>query len=198
MKKYLTIILLIFGCATFYACSKKVVKTETGEAGATQTLSVKPSEEVKPVEKQKESQPVATSSDAKPSEEKITSAAENHKESAAGTTSEIKGLQDIFFDFDRFSIREHAKPTLEDDAKYLKVNKNLEVVIEGHCDERGTSEYNIALGERRAQAAQKYLVDLGVDRSRISVISYGKEKPFCTDHSEECWQENRRSRFAVK
>src|SRR3989337_744623 len=93
---------------------------------------------------------------------------------------------------------ETAKPDLEANASYLKANKNGRILIEGHCDERGTSEYNIALGERRAQAAQKYLVALGVDQSRISTISYGKEKPFCEEHNEQCWQENRRAHFVEK
>ena len=110
----------------------------------------------------------------------------------------VIAIGDIFFDYDRFSIRDDAKPVLEDNARYLKANKNLKIVIEGHCDERGAAEYNIALGERRASAAQKYLADLGIDQSRISIVSYGKEKPFCADHNEQCWQENRRAHFVTK
>jgi peptidoglycan-associated lipoprotein len=126
----------------------------------------------------------------KPVEEEVSQAAV--KEVAA------IAIGDIFFDYDRFSIRDDAKPILEDNARYLKANKNLKVVIEGHCDERGAAEYNIALGERRASAAQKYLTDLGIDQSRISIVSYGKEKPFCADHNEQCWQENRRAHFVTK
>lgn len=110
----------------------------------------------------------------------------------------VKRIGDIFFDYDRFYIRDDARPTLEDNAEYLKGNKDASILIEGHCDERGTSEYNIALGERRAQATKRYLVDLGIDPSRISTISYGKERPFCTAHNEGCWQENRRSHFVGK
>lgn len=110
----------------------------------------------------------------------------------------VIAIGDIFFDYDRFSIRDDAKPILEDNARYLKANKNLKIVIEGHCDERGSAEYNIALGERRAGAAQKYLTDLGVDQSMISIVSYGKEKPFCADQNEQCWQENRRAHFVTK
>jgi len=110
----------------------------------------------------------------------------------------IKGIADIFFDYDRFSIREDARPVLEVNAEYLKANKGIRILIEGHCDERGTSEYNIALGERRAQATKQYLVDLGIDPSRVSIISYGKERPFCTAHNEGCWQENRRAHFVAK
>lgn len=110
----------------------------------------------------------------------------------------VKGLQDIFFDYDRFYIRDDTRPILETNAEYLKANKDVGILIEGHCDERGTSEYNIALGERRAQATKRYLVDLGIDPSRISTISYGKERPFCTVHNEGCWQENRRAHFVVR
>ncbi|MDP2682973.1 MAG: peptidoglycan-associated lipoprotein Pal [Deltaproteobacteria bacterium] len=126
-------------------------------------------------------------------------AAIEEKETAAVTAPvEVLKLQDIFFDFDRFLIREEARPVLETNADYLKANKDSKILIEGHCDERGTSEYNMALGERRAQSAKKYLIDLGIDPSRISTISYGKEKPFCTDHNEGCWQENRRAHFTIK
>ncbi|MBI3752583.1 MAG: peptidoglycan-associated lipoprotein Pal [Deltaproteobacteria bacterium] len=199
MKKYLALLLLIFISAGFTACAKKAVKTETGAAGAVQTAPVKPSEEAKPVEKapQPESQPAATPSGAMPSEEKIMQA-EKPKEAVAEAKPEMKGLQDIFFDYDRFYIRDDAKPALEENAKYLKANKNGSIVIEGHCDERGTSEYNMALGERRAQSVRKYLTDLGIDPAKISTISYGKEKPFCADHTEQCWQENRRARFVEK
>ena len=114
------------------------------------------------------------------------------------TVAEVLKLQDIFFDFDRFFVRKEARPVLETNADYLKANKDSKILIEGHCDERGTSEYNMALGERRAQSAKKYLIDLGIDPSRISTISYGKEKPFCTDHNEGCWQENRRAHFTIK
>ena len=106
-------------------------------------------------------------------------------------------LKDVFFDFDKYDIRPTDAKTLDTNAAWLKSNDNL-VLIEGHCDERGTNEYNLALGERRAKAAMNYLVGQGVQASRITIISYGKERPTCTEHSESCWAQNRRAHFLVK
>ena len=106
-------------------------------------------------------------------------------------------LKDVFFDFDKYDIRPTDAKTLDTNAAWLKSNDNL-VLIEGHCDERGTNEYNLALGERRAKAAMNYLVAQGVQASRITIISYGKERPTCTEHSESCWAQNRRAHFLVK
>jgi peptidoglycan-associated lipoprotein len=106
-------------------------------------------------------------------------------------------LKDVFFDFDKYDIRPTDAKTLDTNAAWLKSNDNL-VLVEGHCDERGTNEYNLALGERRAKAAMNYLVAQGVQASRITIISYGKERPTCTEHSESCWAQNRRAHFLVK
>jgi peptidoglycan-associated lipoprotein len=105
---------------------------------------------------------------------------------------EEAGLKPIYFDFDKSFIRDDARATMKANADYLKANPNVKIRIEGNCDERGTIEYNQALGQRRAQSAKKYLVDMGVKASRVSIISYGKEKPACSEHTEECWQTNRR------
>jgi peptidoglycan-associated lipoprotein len=104
-------------------------------------------------------------------------------------------LQDAFFDFNKSLIRTDGKNALQIDAELLKENPNLKVQIEGHCDERGTEEYNLALGNRRAETVKRYLGALGVDPARISTISYGKDKPFCTEHNESCYQQNRRDHF---
>jgi peptidoglycan-associated lipoprotein len=106
-------------------------------------------------------------------------------------------LKDVFFDFDKYDIRPTDAKMLDTNAAWLKSNDNL-VLIEGHCDERGTNEYNLALGERRAKAAMNYLVGQGVQASRITIISYGKERPTCTEHTESCWAQNRRAHFLVK
>jgi peptidoglycan-associated lipoprotein len=105
------------------------------------------------------------------------------------------GLQPVYFDFDRSFIREDARAVMKANADWLKANPGVKVRIEGNCDERGTREYNQALGQRRAASAKKYLTDLGVSAKRISLISYGKEKPVCTASNEECWQKNRRGDF---
>jgi peptidoglycan-associated lipoprotein len=104
-------------------------------------------------------------------------------------------LSDVYFDFDRYAIRVEAQLTLERLADQLKSELNQGLVIEGHCDERGTSAYNLVLGERRAQAAKRYLEKHGMPASQLQVISYGNERPVCTEHSEACWQSNRRVHF---
>jgi peptidoglycan-associated lipoprotein len=108
----------------------------------------------------------------------------------------IPGLSDIFFDFDRFAIRDEARSVLESNAGILKSQSGEKILVEGHCDERGTTAYNLVLGERRAQAATQYLQDLGIPSSQIQITSYGKERPFCREHSEACWQSNRRAHFS--
>jgi peptidoglycan-associated lipoprotein len=107
-------------------------------------------------------------------------------------------VKDIFFDFDKYNIKPEAAQILDSDAAWLKANPGQLVLIEGHCDERGTVEYNLVLGERRAKAAMNYLVAQGVQASRFTVISYGKERPFCTEHNEACWSQNRRAHFLTK
>jgi peptidoglycan-associated lipoprotein len=114
---------------------------------------------------------------------------------AAGSSEAIVGLNRIHFDFDQSALTAEAKATLEKNAKFLTANPGLRVRIEGHCDERGTTEYNIALGERRAKAAFQYLVDLGVDPNRMGVMSYGKEVPLDPGHNEAAWAKNRRAEF---
>jgi peptidoglycan-associated lipoprotein len=106
-------------------------------------------------------------------------------------------LKDVFFAFDRSELSEEARATLKDNTGWLKANASARVQIEGHCDERGAEDYNMALGAKRAQAAMEYLTTLGIPASRMSTISYGEEVPACTDHTEECWAKNRRARFVV-
>jgi peptidoglycan-associated lipoprotein len=107
-------------------------------------------------------------------------------------------LNQIFFAFDKADVRPDDAKTLAASAAYLKANPNQLVLIEGHCDERGTSEYNLALGERRAKAAMNHLVSNGVEASRITTISYGKERPSCTEKNEACWAKNRNDTFLTK
>ncbi|HLF49065.1 MAG TPA: peptidoglycan-associated lipoprotein Pal [Methylomirabilota bacterium] len=107
-------------------------------------------------------------------------------------------LKAIYFDFDKADIRPDDAKTLDGNAAWLKANSSNLVLIEGHCDERGTNEYNLALGEKRAKAAMNYLVAQGVQASRITIISYGKERPMCTEKTEACWAQNRRDNFLTK
>jgi peptidoglycan-associated lipoprotein len=106
-------------------------------------------------------------------------------------------VQDVFFDYDTYDIRADAEPVLSKDATWLAAHPDVKVVIGGYCDERGSNEYNLALGENRADAAKNALVTAGVPAANIRVISYGKEKPFCSDSTEECWQQNRRAGFTI-
>ena len=106
-------------------------------------------------------------------------------------------LKDIHFKFDQYDLDNNSRAILERNADYLKHNLSLQIEVQGHCDERGTNNYNIALGERRAYSTKKYLVSQGVDSRRVHVISLGEEKPFCFDSNETCWYENRRAHFMV-
>jgi len=110
----------------------------------------------------------------------------------------VPELVDVFFDFDKYDIRPGDAKTLDANANWLKSNSNHLVLIEGHCDERGTNEYNLALGERRAKSTMNYLVSQGVQANRITIISYGEERPQCTEHNEACWAKNRRAHFLAK
>jgi len=107
-------------------------------------------------------------------------------------------LKDVRFDFDRYDIRPEDSEVLDANAESLKTNPKLQVLIEGHTDQRGTSEYNLALADRRAKASMNYLVSRGVRSSRITIVSYGKERPVCAEPSEDCWSLNRRAHFLVK
>jgi peptidoglycan-associated lipoprotein len=108
-----------------------------------------------------------------------------------------RNVRDAYFDFDKSDIRPDARDALAKTAEFLRSYPQVRVTIEGHCDERGSTEYNLGLGERRAQAAKQFLSSLGIANDRMNTVSYGKEKPFCFDHNEECWQSNRRAHFVM-
>jgi peptidoglycan-associated lipoprotein len=132
----------------------------------------------------------ATEQKAEPMKEEAKPAAKD--ETMEHAAHAAAGLQAIYFDFDRSFVRDDAKATMKANAEWLKANPKVKVKIEGNCDERGTKEYNQALGQRRAASAKKYLTDMGISANRISLISYGKEKPACSESTEGCWQKNRR------
>ena len=104
-------------------------------------------------------------------------------------------LKDVYFDFDRYDLRADAREILKANSAWLKANPGAQVQIEGHCDERGTTEYNVALGSRRSESVKDYLVTLGTSADRLSTISYGEEVPVCREQTEDCWQKNRRGTF---
>lgn len=113
-------------------------------------------------------------------------------------TAEPLRLENVYFDYDKSELRPETRDVLANHARALKQRPEAMIIIEGHCDERGTIEYNLALGEKRATAVKDYLVSLGVDRARLSTISYGKERPVDTRHSEMAWSRNRRAQFVIR
>ena len=149
--------------------------------------------------------------DKNPSEERVGSgtmlAKIDPSGSAARQTDEIRaeqaassaaGLRDVFFAYDSWVISEEGRQALTRNAEWIKSNPSALIKVEGHCDERGTAAYNLVLGEKRAKAARNYLVELGVGANRLSVVSYGKERPSCTEHAESCYQQNRRGHLVLK
>lgn len=168
------VLILSISLLALWGCPKKAEVTAAPEAPK-EAPAPAPPEEAKPE--------VAPA----PAKEEI-------KERAAAAA---EGVQPIYFDFDKSFIRDDAKPVMKANAEWLKANPKVKIKIEGNCDERGTIEYNQALGQRRATSAKKYLTDMGIAASRISLISYGKEKPICKESDETCWQKNRRDDFVV-
>ena len=190
LRKYLMVVLLMVACAAMIAgCTSKQLTKDSGET---------PAQNVSSVEQQKVNNISSTGQqNADVKMENI----KNPEGQNIKTSSEMRnakgGLEDIHFDFDKYNIRQDDRQILSRNAAYLSKNINVKIVIEGNCDERGTTEYNMALGERRADEAKQYLVNLGIDGKRITTISYGSEKPLDPGHDEDAWAKNRRDHFAV-
>lgn len=126
------------------------------------------------------------------------SQAQNNNTSGALTETEFEqNVKPVFFDYDSYSIRPDAQTTITQDAAFLQSHPSAKILIAGYCDDRGSAEYNLALGQNRANSAKTALVQAGVDASRVRTISYGKEKQFCTEENESCWQQNRRAQFSL-
>jgi len=189
-KKYLMVVLLMVACAAMIAgCTSKQLTKGNGEA---------PAQNVSSVEQQKANNISSTGQqNADVKMENIKNPEGRNIKTSSEMRNEKGGLEDIHFDFDKSNIRQDDRKILSRNAAYLSKNINVKIVIEGNCDERGTAEYNMALGERRADEAKKYLVNLGIDGKRITTISYGSEKPLDPGHDEDAWAKNRRDHFAV-
>jgi len=143
--------------------------------------------------------PTASNSPAgAPSSSTDSSSLEAAQRGQSTATPASSPLKDVYFDFDSYDLGPDARATLKTNGDWLKANPAAQVQIEGHCDERGTTEYNLALGSKRAQSVKDYLVTLGAAADRLSTISYGEELPVCTEHNEACWQKNRRARFVIQ
>jgi peptidoglycan-associated lipoprotein len=186
-RKGFSILIVIF-CFGFIisGCPKKtVVKEEPSVAGAGESEAKKDVKEAERIREEEVKKEFEKSLVAK------------QTPGIEGVVLESKMLKDIHFDFDKYNIQPREAEILKENSALLKKYAGMKFQIEGHCDERGTGEYNLALGERRANSAKKYLVSLGISPNRISTISYGEEKPFDPGHNEEAWTKNRRAHFVI-
>lgn len=170
----LSVIITVMTMFLLTGCAEKQVKKEEPTKMPTEQKEVQPTKEL---------------------ETKI--GEEGLKGEMIAKVEETTKLQDINFDFDRYNVRDDAKTILEKNAAWLKKNPGVRIQIEGHCDERGTNEYNLALGDRRAKGTKDYLVSLGIEAGRISTISFGEEKPLDPGHNEDAWAKNRRAHFVI-
>ena len=209
-------LIVCFSMFFVIGCAKHKTIITKGESAATEESAAAAAEKARTVEvKEKEAaarqEKLAKETAAREQAEQAEKAKETpltemaSKEQAAGGTTNVKTLSakeekifaDIRFDFDKYNLMPAAREILKGQAEWLAKNKDYLLVIEGNCDERGTTEYNLALGERRASEAMKYLIELGIDGSRIKTISYGKETPLDPGHNEEAWAKNRRDHFVI-
>jgi len=122
------------------------------------------------------------------------------QQTSNGTDGQLfsENMKDVFYDYDSYDVSAQYQQVLQADVRFLRQHQSMKFTIEGHCDERGSTEYNLALGDNRANAAKQALVQLGISPDRMRTISYGKEKPFCTESNESCWQQNRRAHFVYQ
>jgi len=182
LSSLLVAAVVLSGCAKRPATTQAAAPAPTGSASTTAATPPAPA-------------PVQS---APPTAATTTPAPSSTARPAVQDFAAVPELADVFFDFDKYDIRPGDAKTLDANANWLKSNPNHLMLIEGHCDERGTNEYNLALGERRAKSTMNYLVSQGVQANRITIISYGEERPQCTEHNEACWAKNRRAHFLVK
>ncbi len=201
-----TILTLFVAVAFVSGCAQKeVLKEDTAAQKQAASKVTKPAAQVPEKSAPKEDEAAKKRAEreraerealkAKAQKEAAAKAAE--KAATVASSKESYEFADIHFDFDNFNLRDEARVTLNKHVEWLNKNKDVKIVIEGHCDERGTAEYNLALGERRANVAAKYLIDMGIDGKRIRTISYGMERPLDPQHNEEAWTKNRRAHFAI-
>lgn len=197
MKKSL---LLLFILILLSACAKQKVVSQPLQpvVKPVPKEEVVPKEQEKPVQSVQETQIQQKEEAKKASVEEVTPTmiAKAQTTVSDSSSEEVSVLAKmIHFDFDKYDIKKEAAEILKEIADYLKANPDIRLLIEGHCDERGTREYNLQLGMRRAESAKKYLIDLGIDEKRLETISYGKDKPLVDEHNEEAWAKNRRCEF---
>jgi peptidoglycan-associated lipoprotein len=209
MKRRIQMFIIFCVAASFIvlgsaSCSKKEVKVEAPvvDTSAADAAKKRAEEEAAAAAKKRAEEEAAATAAKKRAEEEAAAAAKKRAEAEAAE----KLLQDqintvesekIYFDYDKAELKPEAQATLEKKAKIMESNSSFALTIEGNCDERGTNEYNLALGERRADAAEKFLNSLGISADRITTISYGEEKPVDAGHNEAAWSQNRRDEFKL-
>lgn len=190
-------------------CANKHLSSSSGDQSTT-TKDQPPSESVQP-DRIASIEPPATPADpgiqdarsnrfaaATPESNNLQNSTSAPSGTVVAKTTDSTGIEDIYFDFDQYSIRADAQPVLDRIGRWMQNKQGASLLIEGHCDERGTLAYNLVLGERRATAARRYLENLGISGSRLHTTSYGEVRPACKDHNEGCWKYNRRARFVVQ
>jgi len=162
-------------------------------AGCQQKAATRPEQTSQPPAKE---QPEAAKGPEKMTEEKAGTV--TSEDMPPGYAEGKEGMfEDVLFDYDKYDVKDSYKAEMQEISKWMTKNSSATLSIEGHCDDRGTNEYNLALGDRRAKSVKDLLISLGVRSSRIETISYGEEKPACTEQSEECWAKNRRAHFVI-
>lgn len=187
MKIYSIAVFLVISLAVSFGCSQRKVATVDQTAAPAYTQA-----------KPEDRQTAAPASKKIPTETVTALDKDSSNTLAAAYVRELQAkLTDAYFEYDKYDLSDEAKKATRQLGDILMNNRNVKVTIEGHCDERGTNEYNLALGDRRAKAANEYLAALGIPANRISSISYGEEKPACTEGNDACWSKNRRDHFAL-
>lgn len=185
-----------------WGCSGKRVASSSGDASSTTKEKSAPATAAAPVETIKPEGMVTIPEERRSTTETARAPLAAPSAPSEGPGSSLSGdmsaVADIFFDFDRYAIRRDAQPVLEGNAIWMKKTPGKSVLIEGHCDERGTQAYNLVLGEKRARSTKHYLEDLGVPASRLKIVSYGEMRPVCKERDEDCYQKNRRAHFVVQ
>jgi peptidoglycan-associated lipoprotein len=186
----LTLVLALWVTFSVSSCAKKKISSEPATATAQEEAQRRAAEEAR----QRELERQKTLKEEDLSDERLSEEMAQQKTTSAKSIFEN---EDVYFEFDSIRLSPQAQEILTKKARWLRANPAAKITIEGHCDERGTNEYNLALGEGRAQSAKAFLVDLGIDSSRLNTISYGEERPIDRAQTEEGWTKNRRAHFVI-
>jgi len=189
---WLSLLLVIPGLMIVTSCAKKTVKVDLAQTQEDEAAKLAAEKAKLAAEKAKQEE-IAR--------QRVLDEKRRKEEAAMRKITAARNLfmnEDIYFDFDRSDLKPETQKILKGKAEWLRKNPGESVIIEGHCDERGTNEYNLALGDRRAQSAKKFLSDLGISESRLTTISYGEERPANPRHNEDAWSKNRRDHFVLE